>query len=175
MSPATRSLAAPGPGGPELGPPGGRGLAARSPAASHAVSLGALVFVSGFSARTEGGEVAGGDDVEAQTCQVLQRLDETLVAAGSGLRDVLKLTIYLTDMTDRAGVDLARRKMFGAARPAATLVEVSGLATAGAKVEIDAIACRAPVDGGSQTPDGPAIDAPCRTSQRPATEGATRR
>lgn len=109
---------------------------------THAVSFGELVCVSGFTATNRDGELVGGDDVEAQTYQVLRNLQEALQAVGSSLQDILKVTVYLTDMADRQTVNIARQKMFGTAKPASTLIEISKLATPGAKVEIDAIACR---------------------------------
>lgn len=111
---------------------------------THAVSFGELVCVSGFTATNRDGELVGGDDVEAQTYQVLRNLEEALQAVGSSLQDILKVTVYLTDMADRQTVNIARQKMFGTAKPASTLIEISKLATPGAKVEIDAIACRSP-------------------------------
>ena len=115
---------------------------------THAVSFGDLVYASGFTATNRDGELVGGADVEAQTYQVLRNLEEALRAAGSSLQDILKVTVYLTDMQDRETVNIARQKMFGSARPASTLIEISNLASPGAKVEIDAIASRRP--GGSQ-------------------------
>ena len=109
---------------------------------THAVSFGDVVCVSGFTATNQKGELVGGDDVEAQTYQVLSNLEQALVAVGSSLQDILKVTVYLTDMRDRERVNVARQKRFGAARPASTLIEIAKLATPGAKVEIDAIACR---------------------------------
>jgi 2-iminobutanoate/2-iminopropanoate deaminase len=53
---------------------------------------------------------------------------------------VVKVTVYLLDVDDRPRIDAVRQEMFGAARPASTLVEVSRLAVPGARVEIDAIA-----------------------------------
>lgn len=109
---------------------------------THAVSFGEVVCVSGFTATNQNGELIGRDDVEAQTYQVLRNLEEALQAVGSSLQDVLKVTVYLTDMADRERVNVARQKMFGSARPASTLIEISKLAIPGAKVEIDAVACR---------------------------------
>ena len=53
---------------------------------------------------------------------------------------MLKVTVFLTDIADRARINPARQAFFGDARPASTLVEVSGLAIPGMKVEIEAIA-----------------------------------
>ena len=109
---------------------------------THAVSLADLVFVSGFTASDGKGGVLGGDDVEAQTDHVLERLSQTLAAAGSSLQNVLRVVVYLTDIRDRGAVNVSRRRHFGDARPASTLIEVPHLATLGAKVEIEAVAYR---------------------------------
>jgi 2-iminobutanoate/2-iminopropanoate deaminase len=53
---------------------------------------------------------------------------------------VLKVSIFLLDVGDRSPIDPVRQERFGGARPASTLVEVSGLAVFGAKIEVDAIA-----------------------------------
>jgi enamine deaminase RidA (YjgF/YER057c/UK114 family) len=63
-----------------------------------------------------------------------------LAAAGCRFEDVVKVTVYLTDVDDRPKINPVRQEVFGAARPASTLVEVSRLAVPGAKVEIDAVA-----------------------------------
>ena len=116
---------------------------------THAVSFGDVVCVSGFTATNQNGELVGGDDVEAQTYQVLRNLEEALQGVGSSLQDVLKVTVYLIDMADRERVNIARQKMFGAARPASTLIQISKLAIPGARVEIDAVACmRSAAQGG---------------------------
>jgi enamine deaminase RidA (YjgF/YER057c/UK114 family) len=63
-----------------------------------------------------------------------------LKEAGCRFEDVVKVTVYLTDVDDRPKINPARQEVFGDARPASTLVEVSRLAVPGAKVEIDAVA-----------------------------------
>lgn len=110
---------------------------------AHAVSYGDLVFVSGCTATNGDGELIGDGDIEAQTRQVLRNLEEALVAAGSSLQQVLKVTLYLTDIRDRPRINVVRQELFRSVRPASTLVEVSKLAIEGAKLEIEAIACKA--------------------------------
>ncbi|MGH3329032.1 MAG: RidA family protein [Streptomycetales bacterium] len=108
---------------------------------TDAVIHGDLVFVSGCLATDTEGNLVGGDDTAAQTRQVLGNLGKALQAAGAGFSDVLKVTLFLTDIADRARINPVRQEFFGAARPASTLVEVSRLAVPGAKVEIEAVAC----------------------------------
>ncbi len=121
---------------------------------THAVSFGDLVFVSGCTATDEEGRLVGGEDVELQTEQVLKNLEEALVAAGSSLKHVLKVTLYLTDIRDRERINIARQRLFGSVRPASTLVEVSKLAIEGARVEIEAIACKARAARHTASEDG---------------------
>jgi reactive intermediate/imine deaminase len=107
---------------------------------TDAVRAGNLLFVSGCIAVDANGRLVGGDDVVEQARQVLRNVGAVLAAAGAGFGDVVKVTVYLTDIGDRAAIDTVRREVFGSARPASTLVEVSALAVPGAKVEIDAVA-----------------------------------
>jgi len=81
--------------------------------------------------------VAGG--VEAQTRQVLQNLTQVLAAAGCGLGDVAKTTIFLTDMADFKVVNGIYGEVFGDHRPARATVAVAGLPL-GVLVEIDCVA-----------------------------------
>jgi 2-iminobutanoate/2-iminopropanoate deaminase len=107
---------------------------------TDAVRFGDLLFVSGLAPLDEQGKLIGGDDAAAQTRQVLLNLEKILKAAGARMADVLKVTVYLTDIADRARINPVRQEFFGAARPASTLIEVSALAIPGMKVEIEAVA-----------------------------------
>jgi reactive intermediate/imine deaminase len=107
---------------------------------TDAVRAGDLLFVSGFVPVDGDGQLVGGDDVIAQTRQVFANLAAVLAAAGATFADVVKVTVYLTDIEDRARINPVRQEVFGDTRPASTLVEVRALATPGARVEIDAVA-----------------------------------
>ncbi len=104
---------------------------------THAVQFGDLVFVSGIVARGEHGELIGGDDAAAQTRQIFKNLERVLKAIGASIADVLKVTVFLTDVNDREKINPIRQEYFGAARPASTLVQISRLALPGARVEIE--------------------------------------
>jgi 2-iminobutanoate/2-iminopropanoate deaminase len=108
--------------------------------ASDAVKAAGYLFVAGLLPVDGDGALVGGDDVVAQAEHVLAGLGAVLDAGGCTYADVTKVSVYLTDVADRAGIDPARRRVFGPSRPASTLVEVSALAVPGAKIEIDAIA-----------------------------------
>jgi 2-iminobutanoate/2-iminopropanoate deaminase len=111
---------------------------------TDAVRAGNLLFVSGFVPVDGEGRLVGRDDVVAQVRQVFANLGAVLAAAGATFADVVKVTVYLTDIADRARINPVRQEIFGDTRPASTLVEVSALVVPGAKVEIDAVAL---VDG----------------------------
>jgi enamine deaminase RidA (YjgF/YER057c/UK114 family) len=116
---------------------------ASRPVLSHsadAVRAGGYVFVAGILPADETGALVGGDDVVAQAEHVFGDMVEVLAAAGCSAADVLKVTVFLTDVADRAAVNPVRQRVFGVARPASTLVEVSGLVTRGAKIEVDCVA-----------------------------------
>jgi 2-iminobutanoate/2-iminopropanoate deaminase len=106
---------------------------------TDAVEANGLLFVSGCVAVDADGRLVQGD-VVAQTRRVFANIGAILEAAGAGFADVVKVTVYLLDVDDRPRINAVRREVFGAVRPASTLVEVSRLAVPGARVEIDAIA-----------------------------------
>jgi 2-iminobutanoate/2-iminopropanoate deaminase len=106
---------------------------------TDAVRAGDLLFVSGCVPVDADGNLVEGD-VVAQTQQVFRNIALILDAAGAGFGDVVKVTVFLTDIDDRAAVNTVRREVFGAARPASTLVEVSKLAIPGALIEVEAVA-----------------------------------
>ena len=107
---------------------------------TDAVRAGNLVYVSGIVAVDGAVNVVGGGDVVAQTRQVVENMRAVLAAAGCGFADVVKVTVFLTDIDDRPLINPVRQEVFGETRPASTLVEVPRLAVDGAKVEIECIA-----------------------------------
>jgi 2-iminobutanoate/2-iminopropanoate deaminase len=107
---------------------------------TDAVRWGDLLFVSGCVAIDEQGGVAAPGDVAGQARVVHEYLGRALRAAGTDFGHVLKVTVFLTDIADRAAVNEVRKEYFGAARPASTLVEVGALVIDGLLVEIEAVA-----------------------------------
>jgi 2-iminobutanoate/2-iminopropanoate deaminase len=107
---------------------------------TDAVRLGDVLFVSGCVPTDGEGKVVGGNDVVAQARKTFENVGKILAAAGASFADVAKVTVYLTDVDDRAKINPVRQEVFGAARPASTLVEVSRLAIPGIKIEVEAIA-----------------------------------
>lgn len=109
---------------------------------TDAVRAGDLLFVSGIVPVDASGALVGGDDVVAQADQVFALLGRVLGAAGAEPGDVVKVTVFLLDKRDRERINPVREAFFGAARPASTLVEVSGLVVPGALLEVEAVALR---------------------------------
>ena len=107
---------------------------------TDAVLAGGLLFVSGMVAVDGAGSLVGGDDVVAQARQVFENLGAALSAGGCTFADVVKVTVFLTDVDERPLVNAVRQEAFGASRPASTLVEVPRLAVPGARIEVECVA-----------------------------------
>jgi reactive intermediate/imine deaminase len=106
---------------------------------SQAMRVGDLVFVSGQAAIGQDGGLVGVGDFDAQAEQVFSNLRRVLEAAGSSLTDVVKVTIYLTDMANFPKIVELRGKWFTEPYPADTIVEVASLALPELEIEIEAI------------------------------------
>lgn len=101
------------------------------------------VYVSGQVAIDENGALVGGDDLAAQTTQVMRNVGLALAAAGAGFKDVAKITTYVVNYRSehRAIIGKARAPFFaGMTPPASTLVGVTALALPEWLIEIEAIA-----------------------------------
>ena len=97
------------------------------------------MFISGLAPVDENLNLVGGEDAAAQTRQIFEHMKAILETAGASFADVLRVTVYLTDINDRAAINPVRQEYFGEARPASTLIGVNELAVPGMKVEIEAI------------------------------------
>jgi 2-iminobutanoate/2-iminopropanoate deaminase len=106
---------------------------------TDAVRFGNLLFISGIAPLDTKGNLVGKDDPVAQTECILAITKKLLDHAGAGFEDILKVTVYLTDISHRTLINPVRQKYFGKAKPASTLVEVSALAVPGMMVEIESI------------------------------------
>ena len=106
---------------------------------SQAARIGDLLFLSGQIGLEPGGSCEIDGDLAAQARQALDNLSAVLAAAGASWADVIKTTIYLTDLASFATVNEIYAKYVGSPPPARATVEVSGLPK-GAAVEIDAVA-----------------------------------
>lgn len=122
---------------PELGSPPGYSQIVE-------INAGRIVFISGQTALDAQGNVVGKDDFAAQAEQVFRNLSIALQSRGCTAANLVKLTVFLTDMTNLGRYREARNRFFSsvtpAAAPAVTLVEVSRLYGADFMIEIEAIA-----------------------------------
>jgi 2-iminobutanoate/2-iminopropanoate deaminase len=106
---------------------------------SQATVAGGFLFTAGqIPLDPTSGEIVAGD-VVAQATQVLANLAAVLKAAGCGWGDVVKTTVFLTDMADFPRVNEVYAATLGAARPARSTVQVSALPR-GVNVEIELVA-----------------------------------
>jgi reactive intermediate/imine deaminase len=99
-----------------------------------------MLYVSGQAAISPQGELVGAGDFDAQAEQVFQNLKRVLEAGGSSLANVVKVTIFLTDMSNFGKIVELRGKWFTPPYPADTIVEVRSLALPELEIEIEAIA-----------------------------------
>ncbi|MBX3019097.1 MAG: RidA family protein [Bdellovibrionaceae bacterium] len=119
---------------------------ANAPAAigpySQAIQLGNLVFCSGqIPLDPASGQTVGGDDVAAQTVQVMKNIEAVLAAANLKFSNIVKTTIFITDMKDFPTVNEIYGKHFPENPPARSTVAVAGLPK-GVKVEIEVLAAQ---------------------------------
>ena len=115
----------------------------RSPAFSHVavVPPGATtVYVGGQNAVDADGNLVGGDDIAAQTQQVMANLVTALAAAGATVHDLVSVTILIAERADLAlAYPVAARALDGAT-PTVLATRVAGLAVPGALLEVGAVA-----------------------------------
>src|SRR6266481_6801084 len=109
---------------------------------SHAVAFaGPMIVVSGQVPVNAGGRLVGKDDPAAQIRQVFENLTAALAAAGAGMDQVVKLTVFLTDLADLALFRRIRDEYVSTDKPpASSLVQVSALGNPDFRVEVEALA-----------------------------------
>ena len=101
----------------------------------HATRAGDRVWVSGTVGVRSDGTIP--EDTVEQFQVAIDTVDRCLKAAGAEARHVVKVTVLLTDINDRAAINPIRQAYFGEHRPASTLFEVSALVSPKMKVEIE--------------------------------------
>jgi reactive intermediate/imine deaminase len=106
---------------------------------SQGIKFGNLLFISGQAGAGDDGKIVEGG-FRAQGEQAFANLRRALEAGGSSLDDVLKVTIFVTDMGNFKEVVDLRRKFFSEPYPADTIAEVKALYDPSVMIEIEAIA-----------------------------------
>ncbi len=108
---------------------------------SNCLVVGGIAYVSGMTARRRGDfDAVEGAGAYEQSKVIFAKIRDLLRAAGGAMSDVVKITIYVTDIRDRKEVWRARQEVFTGNFPASTLVQVAALAEPAMKVEIEAVA-----------------------------------
>jgi 2-iminobutanoate/2-iminopropanoate deaminase len=102
--------------------------------------VGEFLFISGQAPIDENGQIVGVGDFDAQAEQVFANLERVLRAGGSSFTNVIKVTIFLRDMSNFPKIVELRSRYFTPPYPADTIVEVTSLYSPDALIEIEAIA-----------------------------------
>jgi enamine deaminase RidA (YjgF/YER057c/UK114 family) len=106
---------------------------------SNCLVVDGVAYIAGMTAGAAAPNTTPADEY-AQAKVIFTKIKHLVEAAGGSMADILKVTIFVTDITQREKVWQARREFFTGNFPASTLVQVAALAHPSLKVEIDAIA-----------------------------------
>ncbi len=104
---------------------------------SRAVRVGNIVHVSGTTASDEAGNVHGIGDPYAQSVYIFKKIEGALTQAGAVLGDVVRVRMYVTDISRWEEVGRAHGEVFANIRPVSTMVEVRALVSPEHMVEIE--------------------------------------
>jgi 2-iminobutanoate/2-iminopropanoate deaminase len=107
---------------------------------SNCLVVDKMVYLAGMTARGKDLKTIEGLDEYQQTKVIFQKYEALMPAAGGKMSDIVKLTIFVTDISQRQKVWQARREFFTGDFPTCALVEVSNLASPEILVEIQGIA-----------------------------------
>jgi len=106
---------------------------------SRAVKVGNIIEVSGTAA-VDNGKIVGKGDAYTQTKFILEKIKKTLESLGSGMKDVVRTRIYVTDISKWEEIGKAHGEFFKNIKPATAMVEVKSLIDSEMIVEIEATA-----------------------------------
>ncbi len=102
--------------------------------------VGDTIYVAGQLPYDKDGHLVGVGDIRAQARRVLENLRKVVEAGGGTMDQVVKLTVFVTDIRHREPYAEVRSEFFGANPPASTLVQIGNLALPEALIEIEAVA-----------------------------------
>jgi reactive intermediate/imine deaminase len=101
---------------------------------------GRVLHLSGQVAQDADGQLVGRGDIVVQTRQVLTNLRQVLTSVGGTMDDIVRVTVFVTDMAGLMEIHRVRAEFFRPPYPASTLVQVAGLVRSDYLIEIDAVA-----------------------------------
>ena len=107
---------------------------------SQGVEVGNLIFTSGQIPLTKNGELIK-DDFKSESIQIIKNIESILISGGSSLSDIVKITVYLTDLSLFSQLNEVFEQFFIEDPPARSAVEVKGLPM-GSRIEMEAIALK---------------------------------
>ncbi|WP_276504131.1 RidA family protein [Terrimonas pollutisoli] len=107
---------------------------------SRAVKVGSTVEVTGTVASGEDGNVVGKNDPYTQTKFIYQRIEKVLQQAGAAMKDVVRVRMFVTDISKWQEYGRAHSEFFKEIKPCNTMVEVSALIEPDYMIEIEATA-----------------------------------
>lgn len=102
--------------------------------------VGNTIYVAGQLPYDKDGNLVGKGDIKAQTRRIFEQIKMIVEAGGGKMDDVVKVTVFVTDVRYREAYGEVRSEFFGANPPASTLVQISNLAIPDALIEIEAVA-----------------------------------
>jgi 2-iminobutanoate/2-iminopropanoate deaminase len=102
--------------------------------------VGNTIYVAGQLPYDKDGNVVGKGDIKAQTRRIFENIQKIVSAGGGKMDDIVKITVFVTDVRFREGYAEVRSEFFGPNPPASTMVQISNLAVPDALIEIEAIA-----------------------------------
>ena len=107
---------------------------------SNCLKVGDQIFMSGTTAGDNKGGVLGDGSPEDQSRQCLNKIKALVEGAGGRLSNVVKLTVYLTNINHRSDFGKVRKEYFKGVMPCSTLIEVNRFVHPNLVIEVDAIA-----------------------------------
>jgi enamine deaminase RidA (YjgF/YER057c/UK114 family) len=107
---------------------------------SRAVKVGNVIEVTGTVASGEDGKIFGEDDAYAQTKFIYQKIEQVLKRAGAEMKDVVRVRMFVTDISRWQEYGKAHSEFFKAIKPCNTMVEIKALIEPDYLIEIEATA-----------------------------------
>jgi enamine deaminase RidA (YjgF/YER057c/UK114 family) len=107
---------------------------------AQGIQVGETIYVSGQVAQDAGGALVGKNDMQAQARQVFANIEVVLMLGGATLNDIVRITTYVTDMSQYSGYATVRKALFPSADIASATVASPLLVRPGFLIEIEATA-----------------------------------